>query len=130
MDHWNDEELVAAAQGGNVGAFEVLVRRHQGFIVATANRVVHNRATAEDLAQESFFRAWRSLREFRQDAQFRTWMYRITTNLALNHVSRSREVPVEDTGDRLSSDSTPDGVLRDEMEAAWKAVSSGLPHEL
>lgn len=130
MDDWTDEALVEAAQGADIGAFEVLVRRHEGFVVATALRVVRNRSTAEDLAQESFFRAWRSLSSFRGDSQFRTWMYRIATNLALNHVSRGREDAVEEIPDLSPSDSTSPTAIASGMEAAWREAVASMPDEL
>ena len=111
-------------------AFEVLVRRHEGFVVAAALRVVRNRSTAEDLAQESFFRAWRNLSSFRGDAQFRTWMYRIATNLALNHVSRGREDAVEEIPELSRLDTTTTTAVASDMDAAWRGAVASMPEEL
>ena len=130
MDDWTDQDLVRAAQDGDVRAFEELVKRHESFIVASILRVVRNRSTAEDLAQESFFRAWRSLGSFRGDSQFRTWVYRIGTNLSLNHVSRSREQPIEDIPEVQRNDSTTGSALDSAMEKAWHEAVRSLPAEL
>lgn len=130
MHDWTDESLVQAAQGGDVRAFETLVRRHEAFVVGAALRVVRNASTAEDLAQESFFRAWRGLSSFRGDSQFRTWMYRIATNLALNHVSRGREDATEDIPELRPVDSTTDVVVASGMESAWRSVVASMPDEL
>ncbi|MDH3193039.1 MAG: sigma-70 family RNA polymerase sigma factor [Acidimicrobiia bacterium] len=130
MDEWTDQQLVEAAQNGNVSAFEVLVRRHHAFLVASTLRIVRNRATAEDLAQEAMFRAWRKIGEFRGDAQFRSWVYRIATNLALNQVQRSREstaeFPIEPTPAR-SAESVAIGATIGE---AWAEAINTLPAEL
>ena len=130
MDDWTDQDLVRGAQDGDIRAFEELVRRHESFIVASILRVVRNRSTAEDLAQESFFRAWRSLASFRGDSQFRTWVYRIATNLSLNHVSRSREQPVEDIPELGRTDSTTGSAVDSAMEIAWHHAARSLPDEL
>lgn len=130
MDEWTDEALVEAAQKGNLAAYEVLVRRHQGFVTATAMRVVRNRTAAEDIGQEALFRAWRRLPDFRGDAQFRSWVYRITTNMALNHVSRSREHPVDELPETIRPNATEGGAIEHAMEGAWHEAIDALPPEL
>ncbi len=97
-DDWSDDDLVEAAQE-DLEAFGELVRRHQDFVYGAALRVVKNRAIAEDLAQETFLRAFRGLEGFRGDAKVRSWLYRIATNLALNAVTRRREFPTEELPD-------------------------------
>ncbi|PVX29348.1 RNA polymerase subunit sigma-24 [Sphingomonas pokkalii] len=74
-----DQALVVRAQTGNDRrAFEELVRRHQGMIRAQLRRLMHgDEAAADDLAQETFVLAWRKLDQFRGDARFSTWLYRI-----------------------------------------------------
>ena len=130
MDHWTDQELVDAARGANVAAFEILVRRHHAFIVASAMRVVRNRATAEDLTQEAMFRAWRKLDDFRGDAQFRSWVYRIATNLALNHVQRSRESTSEFPVEPVPARSAESLAMSAEVNEAWDAAIASLPGDL
>lgn len=92
-----DQELVEAARAGNLGAFEELVRRHERFVFGAALRIVKNRVVAEDVAQETFFAAWKAIGTFRGDAQVRSWLYRIATNRALNAVTRQREFATEET---------------------------------
>ncbi len=74
-----DQALVARALLGNdPRAFEQLMRRHQGMVRAQLRRLLHgDEATADDLAQETFLLAWRKLDQFRGDARFSTWLYRI-----------------------------------------------------
>lgn len=74
-----DRALIARVLlGDDRRAFEQLVRRHQGMVRAQLRRLVHgNTAEADDLAQETFLLAWRKLGQFRGDARFSTWLYRI-----------------------------------------------------
>jgi RNA polymerase sigma-70 factor (ECF subfamily) len=86
----SDEALVRRAQTGDAEAFSALVVEHQQFVYNLALRVVGNAHEAEDIAQESFVRAWLALPNFRGQAQFRTWLYRIATNLCCNRLPRLR----------------------------------------
>lgn len=95
----DDRALVASAAGGSVAAFESLYRRHAGRVHGVITRLVgHHGARAEDLTQETFVRAWQSLRSFRQDAAFGTWLHRLAVNTALMDL-RSRRVRRHDDGD-------------------------------
>ncbi len=92
-----DRPLVDAAAGGDRGAFEALVRRHQTRIVNYAMAIVKDPADAEDVAQETFIRAYRSLARFRGDSSFKTWLYTIATNAARTGLGRrGRRSRVED----------------------------------
>lgn len=92
-----DRALVAAAAAGDRGAFEALVVRHQTRIVNYATAIVKDPAEAEDVAQETFIRAYRSLARFRGDSSFKTWLYTIATNAARTGLGRrGRRSRVED----------------------------------
>jgi RNA polymerase sigma-70 factor (ECF subfamily) len=80
----DDAVLVLRAQDGDPRAFEQLVRRYQQVMFGVAVRILGDRDEAEDVTQNAFIAAWRRLPEFRADAKFSTWMYRIVTNQALN----------------------------------------------
>jgi RNA polymerase sigma-70 factor (ECF subfamily) len=84
-----DGLLAARAAEGDEHAFELLVREHAPALVGLANRLLGDRAEAEDAVQDAFVSAWRRLPEFRRQAAFGTWMYRIVTNRCLN-VLRAR----------------------------------------
>ncbi len=86
----DEAALIARAQAGNTDAFEELVHQHQRYVYNLALRVVGNPQEAEDLAQEAFVRAWQALPNFRRQAQFRTWLYRIVTNLCYNRLPTLR----------------------------------------
>ena len=86
----DDRVLVDAAGAGDLDAFVVLVRRHQGSVYRVALRLVGSAADAEDVAQETFVQAWRSLGGFRGESALSTWLYRIVTNRALDLVAKRR----------------------------------------
>jgi RNA polymerase sigma-70 factor (ECF subfamily) len=76
-----DRALVEAAASGNREAFDELVRRHQAAMITLARLLTSGRGDAEDLAQDVFVRAWRSLRGFRGESTFRTWLHRVAINV-------------------------------------------------
>jgi RNA polymerase sigma-70 factor (ECF subfamily) len=83
-----DRELVEDAARGSREAFDALVRRHQGAIVNLARAMTAADADADDLAQEAFVRAWRSLARFRHESTFRTWLHGIAINVIRTHHGR------------------------------------------
>jgi RNA polymerase sigma-70 factor (ECF subfamily) len=91
-----DEHLVARAQAGDSRAFEMLVMKYQNRVTHLAARMV-GEMDAPDVAQMAFIKAWRALKSFESRSQFYTWLYRITTNCAKNHlVTRSRRPSNQD----------------------------------
>lgn len=95
-----DQALVARALLGNdQRAFEQLLRRHQGMVRAQLRRLLRgDEAAADDLAQETFLLAWRKLDQFRGEARFSTWLYRIAYACFLQGL-RKRPWPSGDAGD-------------------------------
>ena len=83
-------QLVAAARDGSRAAFDGLVRATYDDTYMLAYRLTGNEEDARDVVQEAYLRAFRGMRQFRGDAQFSTWMYRITANCASTHVGRRR----------------------------------------
>jgi RNA polymerase sigma-70 factor, ECF subfamily len=83
-----DAELVFRAQGGDRAAFEELVRRHADRLYAVVARFLGDRHEADEVTQESFIRAWRGIGQFKRDAQFFTWLYRIGINEAHRRAAR------------------------------------------
>ncbi len=79
-----DLELMLRVREGDELSFEVLLRRYRLPLVSYFNRMLRDRALAEDLAQEVFLRVYKARLRYRPDARFTTWLYRIATNLALN----------------------------------------------
>lgn len=108
-------------------AFEQLMRRHQGMVRAQLRRLVYgNDAKADDLAQETFLLAWRKLHQFRGDARFSTWLYRIAYSCFLQ-ARRKRSAAEDDIdGDALDQRTSPcDAVeLRLDVERATRQLST------
>jgi RNA polymerase sigma-70 factor, ECF subfamily len=85
-----DEELVAAVQGGDSAAFDVLVRRWDRKIQGAAFRVLGSDDEARDVSQEAFLKAFRGLRGFKREARFSSWLYQIAMNLCRDRLRRRR----------------------------------------
>jgi RNA polymerase sigma-70 factor, ECF subfamily len=89
------ERLVAAAREGDRGAFDELVRRTYVDTYTLAVRLTANEEDARDVVQEAYLRAWKGIGNFRGDARFSTWLYRITANAAYTLVQKRRRRRVE-----------------------------------
>ncbi len=98
-----EQSLIRRAQKGDHDAFAALVDEHQRYVYNLALRVVKDENEALDLAQETFVRAWTALPNFRAQSQFRTWLYRITTNLCYNRLPNLRR-SLNDLGDDVIED--------------------------
>jgi RNA polymerase sigma-70 factor (ECF subfamily) len=83
-----EQALVREAQAGNRLAFEELVRRYDREVLRLATNLVHRAEDARDIYQESFLRVYRNLHRFRFECSFYTWVYRIVTNVCLDHLRR------------------------------------------
>jgi RNA polymerase sigma-70 factor, ECF subfamily len=98
VDH---SELIRAAQEGDRSAFDELVRQTYVDTFTLACRLTGNEEDARDVAQDAYLRAWRGIGRFRGEAQFSTWMYRITANAASTHTHRRRRQRTEPLEDRM-----------------------------
>jgi RNA polymerase sigma-70 factor (ECF subfamily) len=78
-----DLSLVKRAKAGDLRAYDLLVLKYQARLISTAYKFVKDRHIAEDIAQESFIKSFKSLSAFREDSTFYTWIYRITVNTAI-----------------------------------------------
>jgi RNA polymerase sigma-70 factor, ECF subfamily len=141
-----DAELVRRANAGETVAFELLVVKYRRRVERLIHRMVRDNDHVQDLTQETFLSAWRALAQFRGDAQFYTWLYRIASNQAKKHLlahKRSRLVfenetaSQDDDGDaraprnELTVDETPESVLAArEIGEAVSAALDALPEEL
>lgn len=91
----NDSELIRAAQRGDRAAFETLVRQYDQAVLRLAYHLTGSEADAQDIFQEAFLKAFRHIGNFRFECSFYTWIYRIVTNLCLDHL-RKRQTRRED----------------------------------
>lgn len=91
MQDIQNEVLIKAAQG-DLESFELIYRAAASFVYNVAYRIVYNREDAEELTQEVFLNIYRNLKNFRFQSSFKTWVYRITANCAINYSKKmSRE---------------------------------------
>ena len=86
----SSEDLMIRIAEGDQNAFEILVNRHQTFILNLVYRFMGDRTQAKDLAQDVFLRVWQGAKGYRPDAKFTTWIYRIAANLCLNELKSAR----------------------------------------
>jgi RNA polymerase sigma-70 factor, ECF subfamily len=86
----DDAAIMLALRDGNIAGFDFLIQKYRKPIIHFMYRMVHNQAVAEELAQEVFLRVYRSRETYRAEARFSTWLYRIATNLGVNHARDTR----------------------------------------
>lgn len=92
-DATEDPQLVKRAQGGHLEAYDELVRRYQERIYATIYHMTANHEDANDLAQETFIKAYQALKSFKGDSSFFTWVYRIAVNKTINFLKQRKNKP-------------------------------------
>jgi len=142
VTHDMDVELVQLVQRGERSAFDVLVRKYQHRIVALIGRYIADWSECQDVAQDTFVRAWRAIGNFRGQAQFYTWLHTIAVNTAKNHLdARKRRPPNEDinitdapltrNSARLHNTDTPEReLMRQQLERTVMQALTTLPDEL
>jgi RNA polymerase sigma-70 factor, ECF subfamily len=107
-----EQHLIQRAQNGDHEAFAALMAQHQLYVYNLALRVLKNEEEALDLAQETFVRAWTALPNFRGQSQFRTWLYRIVTNLCYNRLPNLRR-SLSELGDDVMAEIPETGITFD-----------------
>lgn len=128
-----DEELIDRVKSGDQDAFRQLVERHQAFVFSTIYRMVRQRELAEDLAQETFLQAYRSLPGFAGRSRFSSWLYRIAHNKVIDwnrskaNKQQSGEVMLRDVHE--SDGSVEDEIVtRDTSERLRQLVTTMPAH--
>jgi RNA polymerase sigma-70 factor (ECF subfamily) len=129
-------DLVARARSGDSDAFDELVRATYADTYTLARRLTGNEEDASDVVQESYLRAYRGLPRFRGDAQFSTWLYRITANCAATHLgrrTRRRTEALPDDASLVDADPERDPsaradatLLRERLEGALEQLPPKL----
>jgi RNA polymerase sigma-70 factor (ECF subfamily) len=128
-----DAELVRRCQQGDESAFNEIVARHRDRVFTVALQTLHNRADAEEIAQDTFVRAYRGIAKFRGDSSLATWLHRIALNLARNrywyfhrrarYSTLSLECPLSAESDGTFSDLIPSPAAGPSREAIAKEFS-------
>ena len=85
-----DIALVRRAKRGDYRAFDLLVLKYQSKVISLARKFIQDTHLAEDIAQEAFVKAYKSLKSFREESAFYTWLYRITVNTAKNYLKSKK----------------------------------------
>ena len=141
-EHESDQRLVLRVQHGDKRAFDVLVLKYQQRIASVVSRYLRDQDEVADVTQEAFIKAYRALANFRGDAQFYTWLYRIAINTAKNHlVAKSRRPPNTDKDINdgefsensvvLEAEDQPEALLaRDQLQAVILAAVDDLQEDL
>jgi len=96
-DGLSDAQIMLRVKAGDQSAFDYLVQKYRRPMLSFMYRMAHNTAVAEDLAQEVFLRVYRSRENYEASAKFTTWLYRIASNLAVNHARDTRHERPENT---------------------------------
>jgi len=108
----SDIELMLAVQRGDETAFTELVGRHRNAVVNLAYRYLGNRADAEDLTQEVFWKVYRARARYQPSAKFTTWLYRIAANSCLNEVRNRKNRPTFQAADLHDAGGDEEGAAR------------------
>ncbi len=120
-----DQQLVARAQRGEKRAFELLVIKYQHKLERLLSRVIRDQNEIEDVAQESFIKAYRALGSFRGDSAFYTWLYRIGINTAKNYlVAQGRRAPTSTSFDAEEAENFEEGTLLHDLNTPESALAS------
>jgi RNA polymerase sigma-70 factor (ECF subfamily) len=130
----SEADLLKSAQGGNLFAFEEIVRRYQRRVYSTALRITRRHDVADDVTQEAFLRAHRALASYDPGRPFGPWVCRIAANLAINHVrspeAREEELDEAALAARPSTAEGPLGALLDqEARTVLEDALGALPPE-
>ena len=141
----NDIELVNRVKSGDTSAFDFLVIKYQRRVIRLLSRILRDPVEVEDIAQESFLKAYRAIEQFRGDSAFYTWLYRIAVNTAKNYLfARGRRpIPVSDLNSNSedgesfefqavsdNSESPEGGMVGMQIAEAVKRAVEKLPEEL
>src|SRR5271156_2483348 len=140
-ESYTDAEVMLRVKAGDQSAFDFLVQKYRRPLVSFMYRMARNTTVAEDLAQEVFLRVYRSRQTYEASAKFTTWLYRIATNLAVNHardtrherpeVTVSLDEPDEETGSTMdladSKITAEESLVRRERTLAIRAKVEALP---
>jgi RNA polymerase sigma-70 factor (ECF subfamily) len=127
-DAASDADVMLRVKTGDESAFTYLVQKYRRQMVGFMYRMCHNPATAEELAQEVFLRVYRSRDSYEASAKFNTWLYRIATNLAVNHARDTRHERPENTV-RLDEPDQETGTTPDLADGALSAEEQLLRRE-
>ncbi len=123
MDHINDDIIIDRILEGEQALYKVLIDKYKHFAFTLAFNILNSREEAEEAAQDSFIKAFRSLSRFNRQAKFSTWFYRIVSNTAITYCRRNK-VRKEDIATALAVAAEPEHNL--ETEDRKRFIRKGL----
>lgn len=132
MEKKDDIYYINLVKGGQSNAFSYIVEKYQDIVFSIALKVLRNRDDAEEMAQESFIKAYKSLHTFKGNAKFSTWLYRITYNTCISeirkrkmHFSSTEEIEIKDEAQEINLD----GIPEENRAKAIKEAMNQLPED-
>jgi RNA polymerase sigma-70 factor (ECF subfamily) len=132
MENKDDNYYIEKVIAGQTNYFSYIVERYQDIVFSIALKVLKNREDAEEMAQESFIKAYKSLHTFQGKAKFSTWLYRITYNTCISETRKKKqyfastdEVQISDEAEEMNLD----GIPAENREKVVKAALEKLPED-
>jgi RNA polymerase sigma-70 factor (ECF subfamily) len=119
----SDQQVVVFAQQGREDAYRELISRYERPVFSLVFRMVRDRETAEDLAQETFIKVLNNIDRYRPEFKFSSWLFKIANNITIDHLRR-RQL------DTISMEGAPDAVTAESARATSIAVASSAPSAL
>ena len=132
MEQKDDIYYINQVKGGQSNAFSYIVEKYRDIVFSIALKVLRNRDDAEEMAQESFIKAYKSLHTFKGNAKFSTWMYRITYNTCISelrkrkmHFASTEDIEIKDEAQEINLD----GIPEENRAQAIKQAMDQLPED-
>ncbi|MFW5821788.1 MAG: RNA polymerase sigma factor [Tangfeifania sp.] len=129
MEKHDDSYYIEKVLAGQTNYFSYLVDKYQDIVFSIALKVLKNREEAEEMAQESFIKAYKSLGSFKGKAKFSTWIYRITYNTCIsetrkkkNHFTSTDDIQIKDEAEEMNLDGIPEENRAEVIQAALKKL--------
>lgn len=131
----NDDQIINAIKNGDTQAFSILVDRYKDLVYTLAVRMIKNREEAEEVAQDTFIKVFKSLDRFKGDSKFSTWIYRVTYNTCLDNIKKNKkhlnDVAIDEfTFNKLDTiDNALDHLMKQERSQLVKQCIEKLPED-
>ncbi len=129
MEKKDDSFYIEKVLGGQANYFSYIVERYQDIVFSIALKVLKNREEAEEMAQESFIKAYKSLKSFKGKAKFSTWLYRITYNTCISetrkkkhHYTSTDDIQISDEAEEMNLDGIPEENRAKYIQAALQKL--------
>ena len=90
MSYISDESYIERVLSGDKSSYAILIERHKNMVFTIANRIMRNREEAEEVSQDAFLKAYRSLKKFKKESKFSTWLYKIVYNQCISELRKRK----------------------------------------